>query len=173
MDLKDNAAIMVSAAALILSGISAYFSHFYASYSIEAVILRSEMLGRELDVSLAIINHGTKRVILTKAYIYEKSEYNILNRENPCKAFELESKTPRVIVLYGEDPYKAVELKPKLPMIIEPNDVAEISFHGQIDLPALYQRGSIPETNDGRSEFNGVPTRFVNICASRPYNCTE
>lgn len=130
----------ISLCALIIAGLSLYFSEFHKLDKLEAVVLEADPLGGILKYQVAILNSGNKPALLKSAQLLLRSPENELSAENP---------------------FSAMKLDPALPLVIEKGGIIVLTFTGPMKLSDLYRRGSPPDKLKGFAEFDGEATRKI------------
>ena len=65
----EKITIAISFVALLASFAGIYFSHFYESHELEAVVMEADPAGGDLVYSVAIINPGNRKAVISEAWL--------------------------------------------------------------------------------------------------------
>ena len=141
---NERTTLAISFLALIVAGLTLYFSEFHRTEELEAVVLEADPLGGTIKYQVAILNGGNRPALIKSAKLLVRSPENELSADNPLSE---------------------IKLKPSLPMIVEKGGIIVLTFTGPMKLVDLYQRGSPPNQFKGFAEFDGEATRKVMIDA--------
>jgi hypothetical protein len=141
MTTSERVTIAISMFALLLAGLTLYYSEFRRADELEAVVLDSDPLGGIIDYQVAILNNGNKSALITSARLEIRSKMDELHVDNPLSK---------------------VQLNLSLPVLIEKNGILVVKFHGPMNLESMYHRGEVP-VDKSEAEFNGEATRKVFI----------
>ncbi len=136
--------IIISSVALIASFSGIFFSHFYASHQLEAVVLQADPAGGDLVYQVAIINSGNRKALITEAWLGLNSGDN---------------------ELHGSNPFGSIELQSTLPVVIDDKSIVLLTFKGPLSFQKLYKRGGEPDLGSGLEEFDGEETRKIRVTA--------